>query len=539
MRFCIWLLLFFLVATTGLVKAQGPPATPEARNRPRLKVKEYVVKGKLFSHNDSVLHAADDLAQLATKASKEELYYYRYISIHNIPRDFREDYYNCLSFVLNSLSSRPAIVRPAFGGPDNILIRINLFDYGIDPKAWDRLAKNDPYYHQLIVRTDVISTPYQVYENVPTGLYYGGDRSKPEYKQQLVTKSKVETKVTKEQASAAWLDPTAVSYLIQTTQSAFPILRGDWFISNVLLEPAYSDFLNVKSLNDFKKLTAFDARAAIKEAKATIVTSGSDGFCPKVARNNRILARLSTFQGYFWQTYDFKESIGERNVINNFLNDKRDAGEMIATLPNGLQAYLVTNEKDAPVAEGDIKIVTDPTAADGRVRNARSCVVCHSFGINQFKSHFQLQVGVLPDQSNLLLYDKDIRKALGIQQRVREVFGSPNFDEIIADDNRIYAKAIQAVNGLTSLENATNYKTIYNGYVEELIDTRHLVFEIGLMEEEVKNILALKLNGKSNGVLVQQLLTTPISIRRDQFEEAFAELALLSTIIRPIKPYKK
>jgi hypothetical protein len=533
------LLLVILFVAAMLLRpslAEGPPQTPEARSRHRLKVKEYVIKGGLYTHNHAVLHAADDMAALvASGKTKEERHYYRYLSLHNIPRDFREDYYNCISFILNSVSRKRAIVRPAFGGPENILVRVNLFDYGIDPEAWDNLGQKDPYFHQIVVQTDVITKQVQVLEWHKTGRYY--QNGEPEWAQYYVNKSVVENTVpVRKQMGAAWCDPTAAMYLNTETGTAYPILRADWFIVNVTLDPHYSEFLGIKSFDDIKKLALFDERADDMEIRATVVTSGSGGMCPRVARNNRILARRPTVRGYWWETFDYTQSIGEKNVIHNFLNKKRDAGEFIFTLPNGLQGYALTNNKFELQKEAPNNIAVDSMAYDAVVKNGRSCIWCHAEGINKFKSQFQLQVGAKPDQADLGIFDEDPKKALTIQRQILEVFALPNFDDIIRTDNSLYAKAVFLANGLEATENAALFKRIWDGYQEELIEMKHIVFEVGLHEEDVKALLALRFNAKSNGVLIQALLKPPIAIRRDQWEENFFELALLSTLKNPIKP---
>jgi hypothetical protein len=317
-------------------------------------------------------------------------------------------------------------------------------------------------------------------------------------------------------------------------RSNFGILRADWWLKNVTLEPHYSDFLGIKTIEDYKDLAGFDPRAEITQAKATVVMSGSEGLCPRVARNNRILARRSTFQGYWWETYDFKESTGERNVITNFLNKKRDAAEFIASLPNGLQFYAITDDKNKLLDKGDPEIVGDSMAIDTLVRNGRSCIWCHGQGINAFKSNFQRQVGGKPDQSDLGIYLKDVKASRELAQKVRDVFGLPDFDDVIKADRERYAKAVRAACDLTPEEAAASFKQFWDAYQEDLVDIPKACHELGLQPDELKAVLALRLNGVSNGVLVQALLEPPVAIRRDHWEEHFTEAALLATVRHPV-----
>lgn len=522
------LLLGFLLP---VVAQSGPPPTPEARNRERLKGNFSTPTGKLYSHNDSLLAATADIAILSQFVDKESLCYYRYISLHNIPPSKRETYYNCVSFLLNSFNKYRTTIRPAYGGPDNILIRVNLIDYGIDPEAWDKLGANDVYYHQTIVKNEaVVKSVKKSVQWVSTKETYLATDGKYYYKQvqQEISEPVTEIVTKKVQASAGWLDTSASLVLLSATHTQFPILRADWWIANVSVEPNYSAFLGIKSLADFENLVLYDKRAKITEVKGTVVKSGSE--CPRVAINNRILARRNTIYGYFWETFDYKSSVKANNVIENFRNNRRDAAEFIATLPCGLQAYLIVNGQNQPLSVGAIDIVIDTTAVDVQVRNGRSCIVCHSKGINTFSSNFQKQVGGRPDQADLGIYDIDPIKSLKIRKEIFEVFGAPNFKEIFSEDQRIYARAVRAANGLEPEVNAKNFATIWNDYVEELVTLDDLVWETGLSKPEIEAILALRINNRSNGVLLQALLKPTLSLRRDQYEENVFELLLLTTV---------
>lgn len=536
---CLLATVAILLSTVVTVVA-SPPATPAARERVRLK--NVKTEGVLQTHSEATEIAAIDLAILAKTLTPEELSYIRYIDLHNVPPSQRKAYYGVVSVIMNGfIKERPAIVRPAWGGPNNLLIRINLFDYQVSTSAWDRLGAKDPYFHQVILQTDVITKQVQSNELewYKTGLYYGGNFNKPEWKQRYKIIPVVETTAPiKKQVQASWISKDAAGYLGVTTKTNFPILRADWFITNVTLEPHYSDFLGIKTLDDLKKYGAFDKRADVTEIKATIVTSGSDGLCSRVARNNRVLARRQTIYGDWWETFDFKTSIGNQNVILNFVAAikesngklKRDAGEFIVRSPNGLQWYLLVDGEDKTVPEGDTKIVVDTMAQDAIVKNGRSCMWCHTQGINPFKSHFQKQVGWRPDQADLGFYDKDPKKALTIKQKVQDVFGSPDFDVYIKLDQERYDRAVHAASDMSAGEFSAAFKQIWDGYAEDYVDNIKACYELGLTEEELKMILGLRFEGKSNGVLIQALLEPPIAIRRDQWEESFFEAALLSTL---------
>src|SRR6185369_2434253 len=132
LRWC--LLAVFAILVTTVLFAAAPPPTPDARNR--FAQKGSGVTGKLYTHDEAVQISAADLKTFAPLTPKEELYYYRYISLHIYPDNVRKEKFADLVFVLNSLSRSTTLVTPAYNG---VVARVNLADYHIDPKAWDRL----------------------------------------------------------------------------------------------------------------------------------------------------------------------------------------------------------------------------------------------------------------------------------------------------------------------------------------------------------------------------------------------------------------
>lgn len=642
MRWLVPLILLAFVLPLALLPAQDglPPAAPLApnadHNRPQLAKRDWTVKGVLYTAADAQRAAALDLKQLAQTKSSAELYYYRYLADYNFPEDMRSDVYSCAAFLLNSLSSEADIVRPARGGPGKILIRVNLFDYGIDPKVWDTAFKNDPYFTQSIDKhiipadaLDELRAEAEIEEQAPapapevklpatlvvhtrssarvyidgeplavsnqdvrrlntpplsnrnrffytvraewllaggstvvsqkTVWFSGGEevtvdltragssndpdpRGKPDVvvlkpKPQAKADSPNRHKVATLTGPAGWLDVEASKYLVATLQSEAPITRTDFFITKASLPPVYYNLLGLKTLDDFKNLVGFDWRAdRIKQTRATVVKSGSGGLATPVAYNNRALARTPTFNGAMWQTFDFLTSVKENNVIRNFAVNRRDAAEWIGNGPNGLQFYFLTNEQDKRVDEGAIAVVHDSIAKDGRVLNGRSCIWCHSTGIHPFRSQFQLQVGARMDQSDLGIFDHDPIRQLMVIRDLRRTFSSPNFDEVVKIDCEAYTKAVAAANGLTAEGNASLFRQLWVGYQETDVDIARACYEVGLKEDELKAIIPLKKDGQDDPVLLQLMLRPPVSIRREQWEEAFPEIMLRAVTFRLAHP---
>jgi hypothetical protein len=93
---------------------------------------------------------------------------------------------------------------------------------------------------------------------------------------------------------------------------------------------------------------------------------------------------------YLWISWDFDSDIGTSDVLANPLGPKlRDrqrfvhtfenaGGEVIYSLPNGLQGYMVVNAAGNRLDAVPINIARDPHRRDSVVRNGLSCFGCHS-----------------------------------------------------------------------------------------------------------------------------------------------------------------
>lgn len=485
-------------------------------------------KQRLYSPNDASRAVAADAAALASVLVPEELYAIRYLSMANIPSEQRKLYAARVAFLVNSLSRKANMTIPARIGPDGIVIRVNLRDYGIDPAVWDRMGDVEPYFHEQVlasllrVRTALKTTKViKIWPGgyVPNGEYWPPGTQYYGEDEVALEQSKETVKSEKKLGFASWLDPKDSSFLLTTLQTRTPIVRADWFLANASLPPFYYDLLKIKTLDDVKELALFDERAKkVLEVRATVVSSGKKA--RKVGRNNRILFRFGTAYGAWWQTLDYLESVGEKNVINNFLTEKFDGGEIIFTLPNGLQGYFLIDGKNKRVDEVPIGIATDELAQDKRVRCGRSCIWCHTQGIQPFDSSFKLTVGQ-KDLVDLGLNDGDPKKSADLSRKIREVFEDPDFGLIVKTDNVRYANAIRAVTGTSAPSNAALFLQVYDRYAELELDAEDLVYESGVSDLDVQAAIKTKIDGSNSGVLLQRLLNLPI--RRDHWEESHGE----------------
>lgn len=104
-----------------------------------------------------------------------------------------------------------------------------------------------------------------------------------------------------------------------------------------------------------------------------------------VALNDRAIRIVKTPFGWSARTFDVAENTGDKDHMERFLqiaqgDIKADAGELLATLPNGAQAGLLVNANDerqeiAPTTFAQVKGKIDKFVD---VRTHMSCVVCHT-----------------------------------------------------------------------------------------------------------------------------------------------------------------
>jgi hypothetical protein len=484
----------------------------------------------LYTADSSVKFAIGDLLIIP----QESVPYIRYFSLYNVPKAKRKEYAATLSFVVNSLSTRKKIYIPEFvGASDETVIRIDIRNYEWNPEAWEKLGLKgsgvrpfpEPYFHYVIDKPVVekVKVKKTITEKVPwrneAGQQYQGKDGKPAFKdveREIEVEEVVSTKRVFCPEKAPWLDPVANGTLYKATCSEFPIFRADWFIANVILPPAYFEFLRLgDKAEDFQKLVFANEKLSEKarsQDKAVVVAS-------IVARNNRTLKRSATITGgYYWVSHDALKSVNDRDYTKQLLDEKFDATEDIGSLPNGLQAYFLTdgNGKRLDFANPDIAI--DGTSNDKVVRTGRSCMICHADGIRPISDEVRQLTRKLQDhkQVQLLITRKEDA------YRIEDLFSS-NLDEQIIKDQNYYRAAVARATGLQSEVVSRVLNEIYNFYIERLLIIEDISREVGV---DV-NALDTYVKASKDNVVLGLLKSPTRPIRRDQWEAVYGRFVIL------------
>lgn len=478
---------------------------------------------KLYDPNSSVMYALQDAVPFGDEAS-----HIRYLSLYNLSSSERRAYGQTVSFVIHSLSVRKKEHIPVFvDGSDNTVIRIDLDHYGIPAEAWDELATKgsgprpfpEPYFHTITTQLEAKLEQKKVFKKVPTGRKFQDGTL--EMRDQEVTEKVKAAPVGKLIfAPGIWLDLKSWHNLCEITGSVSPVLRADWFIANATLPPAYYNFLQLgNKVEDFAKFVFGDNATAEKahaQDKGIVVSS-------IVARNNRTLTRspsLGAPYNYYWQSHDSLKSINERDYSKNPLDEKFDATEDIATLPNGLQVYFLTDAKGNRLDAANTDIAVDNTARDRVVRTGRSCMICHSDGIRAIDDNIRNITAVFTNKNETVKLIGDDPEKI---ERIEDLFGS-DLALQIADDQQHYARAIGRITGLSPQKNAAQLARIYDNYAEDLLTKEVVAREIGCTVPELEHyirgidIAPGQRIGTNDNVILGLLKDRPL--RRDQYEQA-------------------
>ena len=199
--------------------------------------------------------------------------------------------------------------------------------------------------------------------------------------------------------------------LLAGRDSSLRHVRADWFVSMALRPKLYHQLLydlslpelarrpnsphsasNAKSMTDrdLETYLRVDVRDNILRGKAKRAGFTESG----VSSQNRLVERHpAAGRAYYWKSYDFLGSnahanlsefpLGPQTVFNESLSFLHDGGEIIFSLPNGLQGYLLVTKTGDRIDAGPIEIVGDALKTSGTqaIINGLSCIACHRRGI--------------------------------------------------------------------------------------------------------------------------------------------------------------
>jgi len=176
-----------------------------------------------------------------------------------------------------------------------------------------------------------------------------------------------------------------------------PYVRVDWFVRNASRPPHYHNLLGIPAtVQELEKELKVNVNRDFIDNRLQRAGFAGSG----VSRHNRLVDRHpAAVSRYYYRSYDFEKSIG-RGVIARFPlgpdfegNRFKDfafehaGGEIIFSLANGMQGYMLVDNQGKRINDAPIRIVRDLNESSGSpvVVNGISCMVCHRHGLLDYK----------------------------------------------------------------------------------------------------------------------------------------------------------
>jgi mono/diheme cytochrome c family protein len=234
-------------------------------------------------------------------------------------------YRRAISLLLNSLSYADRIDAPEPVGRDGLLLRVDLGHYAWDAATWELITADYPY-----------------------AVRYSDDD----------------------------LEEQADEIRAQTGAD-IAYVQADWLLSHASRPPLYYDILAIPDdIDEFVGRFGVDIGDDVDQSD--VARAGFNG--SGISSNNRVIERHAQpdSAGTLWLSYDFRNSVDQRNVFAHPVDFQQDGGEGILDLPNGLQAYFLVDSTFTRLGKAPTEIVTDPNTRDRAVEAGLSCMGgCH------------------------------------------------------------------------------------------------------------------------------------------------------------------
>jgi hypothetical protein len=417
-----------------------------------------------FVTNDKVMEAV--AADLAT-ADERSRVFYRYFSITHLYNAGLADeelqtMRLALSKLLNSLSWDRKILTPKPVDTAQTVFRIDVRDLRWTKELWEALALVYPYNIQFSGKTAVDC------------------------------------------------------YRLSATRT--PVLRADWFVAHASSPPLYHALLQMPgTLQGLQQQLKINFAQNLRQDRANRAGFTNSG----ISVHPRVIERHESSDGACWVSYDFAASAGNRNFFNNPLAFDYDGGEIIFSLPNGLQAYMIVNREGQRLDKAPTKIVRDLKSADATVVNGVSCMRCHASGI-------------LPKHDEVRKHAQTNSKVFGAEKLKTILAIYPEHDVLdkqIKEDQDRFKEGMDKI-GITRL--SAEGEPIYNMAQRHLdpIDLRMAAAEVGKTPEEFRAAL--------DKLVTLQRVVGPLrvgsTIPRDVFEESFGTVVSFMSVGRHLPP---
>jgi hypothetical protein len=293
------------------------------------------------------------------------------------------------------------------------------------------------------------------------------------------------------------------------TGSRLPYIRADWFVAAASVPPLYHDLLGLpKSVQELEKLLGVNSSRNLEEEK-NVVRAGVRN--SGVSQYNRTVERHVSVYGAYWKSFDFRSNLGNQNIFNDPLKLNPAGGEIIFNLPNGLQAYFLSDAAGRRIDVAPIDIVSDRNYPfDPVIRNGRSCMSCHFAGMKSIKDDVR---EVVQSQLNTN-YDREKALALYAPQEV--------LDRFVDEDIDRFRKAVEKSGCKVAAGFQNEQINALSQKFKAELNVKDAASEAGLESEEFVD--RLRRSRRLDSIGYGQLLVTNGGFKRDLWEKHFGDL---------------
>lgn len=301
------------------------------------------------------------------------------------------------------------------------------------------------------------------------------------------------------------------AFVRDETGTPLPWIHADWFVNATSVPPLYYTMLRLPS-----DLPALEAELGVNsDADIAQGVAMRAGFSQSgVSQHNRVIERHDSSFGPYWKSYDFQDSDGVHNIfakplgppspfsIDPAFEFQQSGGEILFSLPNGLQGFVIVGSDGSRLDEAPAAIVTDKQQPDGIVRSGRSCMGCHLDGIifkaDEIRTEF------------------DPTAAIASLEVVNAVHGlyppAAEFEQVQTADRELYRSALSATNA--SHGGAEPVSALADDF-DRALDLERAAAELWVTVDALRNNAAvLKLLAPLDG-------SPGRSVKRDVFQSVF------------------
>lgn len=340
---------------------------------------------------------------LQNQASPKDVRYISLVHIYN-NRELQSKvplFRDAINKLVNSLSWNSKLTAPSIVDKAGLILRFRLTDYNWNEAQWKELERRYPY------------------------------------------------------ALDSWQLPgKARNIIINITNkigARIPIVRGDWLVNQLSIPPLYTLFLGLpRTEGELERNLRVNTAKNI--ADGTAIRAGFQ--VSEIAANNRVIERhsLPDGKGYYWKSFDFDEEIGRKDIFQAPLNFESFSKEMIFSLPNGMQGYMLTDKNGVRTDKVPNHLVSDISQSNRSVAVGISCMQCHSRGLKEKAD----EIGKI---ENLRNYDAKTAEF------VKKLYRQDDIGRKFKDDISNYLAALKGA-GVKTEEPISAVASIYSGVVQ-------------------------------------------------------------------------